>query len=177
MSEPLAPLLEHWREFYLLVGTAAAALLALLFVAAPIGVGFLSPERMSRTRVFMSPVVLHFTAVLFTCSLGLVPSHTRASFAVLIAAGALAAAVYSIRMSVHVLEDSTIDLADKIFYGTVPVIAYAAALVAAGLVVLGLPHAADVLAGAVLLLLLVNIRNAWDLMLFLTEKHFGSPPM
>jgi hypothetical protein len=42
MSDPLAPTLEHWREFYLLVGTAAAALVALLFVAASIGAGYLS---------------------------------------------------------------------------------------------------------------------------------------
>ncbi|MFL5065808.1 MAG: hypothetical protein ACJ8ED_14275 [Xanthobacteraceae bacterium] len=42
MFDPLAPTLEHWREFYLLVGTAAAALVALLFVAASIGAGFLS---------------------------------------------------------------------------------------------------------------------------------------
>jgi len=34
--------LEHWREFYLLVGTAAAALVALRFAAASIGAGYLS---------------------------------------------------------------------------------------------------------------------------------------
>jgi hypothetical protein len=32
-----------------------------------------------------------------------------------------------------------------------------------------------VLAGAVIWLLTVNIRNAWDLMLFLTGKHTNSP--
>ena len=44
MSAPIAPLLEHWHEFYTLVGTAAAALLALLFVAASLGVGILSKD-------------------------------------------------------------------------------------------------------------------------------------
>jgi len=39
MQTPAAQLLEHWKEFYLLIGTAAAALVALLFVAASIGVG------------------------------------------------------------------------------------------------------------------------------------------
>jgi len=36
MTKEAAPLLEHWKEFYLLIGTAAAALVALLFVAASI---------------------------------------------------------------------------------------------------------------------------------------------
>ncbi|MEA2927866.1 MAG: hypothetical protein QOG38_294 [Hyphomicrobiales bacterium] len=36
-KEAAAPLMEHWHEFYLLIGAAAAALVALLFVAASIG--------------------------------------------------------------------------------------------------------------------------------------------
>ena len=59
MFEPL----EHWREFYLLVGTAAAALVALLFVAASIGAGYLTAERASNTRTYMSPVTACLVAV------------------------------------------------------------------------------------------------------------------
>jgi sugar phosphate permease len=174
MSDPLAPLLEHWREFYLLVGTAAAALVALLFVAASIGAGYLSAERSAKTRTFMSPVVLHFTAVLFACMIGLVPSHTRGSLGVLIAAGAIGAAIYALVILTRVLKDDTIDLADRLAYGISPLIGYAAGLVAAGLFFIGSHWAPDVLAGAVVWLLTVNIRNAWDLMLFLTEKHTDS---
>jgi hypothetical protein len=166
--------LEHWREFYLLVGTAAAALVALLFVAASIGAGFLSAERSSKTRTYMSPVVLHFTAVLFASILGLVPSHNPTSFGLLIAAGALAAATYAIVIVTRVLKDDTIDLADRLAYGISPLIGYAAGLVAAGLFLIDSHRAPEVLAGALVWLLIVNIRNAWDLMLFLSEKHKNS---
>src|SRR5262249_777265 len=44
MSHPLGPLLDHWHDFYVLVGTAAAALVALLFVATSIGAGILSTQ-------------------------------------------------------------------------------------------------------------------------------------
>jgi len=37
-------MLDGWHEFYILLGTAAAALVALLFVAVSIGAGFLSRE-------------------------------------------------------------------------------------------------------------------------------------
>ena len=39
-----SPMLDGWHEFYILLGTAAAALVALLFVAVSIGAGFFSRE-------------------------------------------------------------------------------------------------------------------------------------
>jgi hypothetical protein len=45
----------HWHEFYVLLGTAAATLLALLFVAVSLGAGFLSARHAEPTRVFFSP--------------------------------------------------------------------------------------------------------------------------
>ena len=55
--------LKGWHDFYTLVGTAAATLLALMFVAASLGAGFLTDERRAATRTFMSPVVIHFSTV------------------------------------------------------------------------------------------------------------------
>jgi hypothetical protein len=53
--------LKEWHDFYVLVGTAGATLLALLFVAVSLGTGYLTEARQSPTRTFMSPVVVHFT--------------------------------------------------------------------------------------------------------------------
>jgi len=171
MYDPVAPLLEHWHEFYLLVGTAAAALVALLFVAASIGADFMSAELRSGTRTYMSPVVLHFTAVLFACTIGLVPSHSRASIALVIGVSALTAGAYSTLILARIINNQSIDWADRFFYGVAPIFAYVAALVAAGLFLRGSLHGPDVLAGAVIFLLIVNVRNAWDLMLFFSGKH------
>ena len=46
----LADALKGWHDFYLLVGTAGATLLALLFVAVSLGIGFLTEERQGATR-------------------------------------------------------------------------------------------------------------------------------
>ena len=60
--------LKEWHDFYVLIGTAGATLLGLLFVAVSLGAGFLTEERQSATRTFMSPVVVHFTSsVLLVC--------------------------------------------------------------------------------------------------------------
>ena len=47
LSMPGNDILKDWHEFYLLAGTAAAALIALLFAASSIGAGVMSPERAS----------------------------------------------------------------------------------------------------------------------------------
>jgi hypothetical protein len=171
VSEHGARLLEHWHEFYLLVGTAAAALVALLFVAASIGAGYMSAELRSGTRTFMSPVVFHFTAVLFISMVALVPSHSPASLAVLVAASALVAGGYAIVILVRVIRNDTIDRVDKFFYGVTPLIGHALALAAAWLILRGSPHGPNALAAAVIFLLTLNVRNAWDLMLFFSGKH------
>jgi hypothetical protein len=70
----------------MLVGTAGATLLALLFVAASLGAGFLTDERRAATRTFLSPVVLHFTSVFFLSALALFPWHHGDVFAALVGA-------------------------------------------------------------------------------------------
>ena len=67
--------LHEWHEFYVLLGTACAALLALLFVAVSIGVGFFRPGGEGATRTYLSPIIVHFTAVLFTSLVALAPTR------------------------------------------------------------------------------------------------------
>ena len=171
MSEPLGATLEHWHDFYVLVGTAAATLVALLFVAASIGAGFLRSESAAATRIYMSQVVVHFTGVLVACAVALVPSHTRMSLGLIIGAGAIAGLAYSGHLLVRVLKDRSTDWSDNLAYGIAPVIGYLAALVAAILFLVGSARASDVLAGSLIWLLVDNIRNAWDLALFMARKH------
>ncbi len=164
-------MLSDWHEFYGLLGTAAAALVALLFVAASIGASVLTPERAGATRTFMSPVVFHYTNVLFLSLIALVPTQTPQSFGLIIGTAAAGSLVYSIVIFVRLLRDSIADLADRLAYGTAPLAAYTAGLVSAGLLLTRSTTAGlNVIAGAALLLLVVNIRNAWDLLLALARR-------
>jgi len=53
--------------------------------------------------------------------------------------------------------------------------AYAAILVAAALFFVGSGRAADVLAIGVVVLLIVNVRNAWDLLLAMARRRNQAP--
>jgi hypothetical protein len=164
-------ILKHWHEFYLLTGTAAAALVALLFVAASIGAGFISPERAVASRVYMSPVVFHFTSILFLSLVALVPPTAHLPPGPLIGVNGGIGAIGSAVIIWRVMSHREADWIDRIAYGAAPLIAYAAALLAAVLLTRKSDLAADVMAAAVVLLLLANIRNAWDLALAMARRH------
>jgi hypothetical protein len=169
--------LHEWHEFYILLGTAGATLLALLFVAVSLGTGFLSSKDQQGTRTFMSPVVIHFTSVFFLSAVCLVPSHGPVFFAVLIAGTAVVGVVVSIVISIWVVRtEMTYYLPDYFAYGLLPVGAYLALLVASIMIYLGRDYALEVLAGGLLLLAIVNVRNAWDLTLSMVRRHAGQRP-
>ena len=164
--------LERWHDFYVLVGTAGATLLALLFVAVSIGVGFLTAERQAPTRAFYSPIILHFTAIFFISAVGLVPALKPVYFALLIGACAAVGGCVSMFTVVQLLRNRwTSYVQDHLAYGLLPAFAYVALLAAAEMIYWGNAAALDVLAGALLLLMVVNIRNAWDLMLSMVRHQ------
>jgi hypothetical protein len=169
--------LERWHEFYALLGTAAAALVALLFVAASIGAGYLSAERAGPTRTFTSPIVFHYTYVLFLSLVALIPASSDTALAIIIGISAAVALVYSSSIVRRVMRSSTIDLDDRLGYGASPLVAYAAALAASVFIIERSTIGPPLLAGALILLLLVNIRNAWDLTVFFAQRRKEDPPI
>jgi hypothetical protein len=170
MEEALHP----WHEFYILLGTAGATLLALLFVAVSLGAGYLTSRNQQGTRVFMSPVVIHFTSVFFLSAVCLVPSHGPVFFSVLIGATAVMGLVVSIVISVWVVRtDMTRYVQDYFAYGLLPALAYLALLAAAVMIYRAQAYALEALAAGLLLLAIINIRNAWDLTLSMVRRHSG----
>ena len=170
-------MLAPWHEFYALLGTAAATLIALLFVAVSIATSVLTAEPESRvnTSTYMSPVVFHYANLLFLSLIALIPTETWESFALVIAAAGTGSVIYSIVIALRVHRNSMSDLADRLCYGAIPALCYASGPVVALLLLEDKPAGLDLLAGAALLLLVINIRNAWDLMLSLARR-VNPPP-
>src|ERR1700687_5695946 len=115
--EPV-PALERWHEFYVLVGTAGATLVALLFVAISLGAGVLTDKRTAVTRAFYSPVVVHFTAVFFISAVGLFPAHKPVIFAALVGGCAAIGGAVSVYTVVELLRHGwTKYVEDHLAYG------------------------------------------------------------
>src|SRR5256885_11158184 len=88
-------LIHTWHDFYLLVGTASATLVGLMYVTASIGAQVFTEKNRAGMRAFLSPTAVHFSAVLFICILAAIPSQTWRTLAGLLAASGIAGLVYS----------------------------------------------------------------------------------
>jgi hypothetical protein len=166
MGANLADRLRDWHDFYMLIGTASATLIGLLFVAASIGTRYFTAEREAGLKAFLTPTVLHFTAVLTTCLVGTAPLHTQVTLGLLLVAIGLAGMGYAIRLWLTMNRGGItphIDLADRTWYVFAPLFVYLMT-VSTGLVLQwDVPAALALLAANLTLLLLVGIRNAWDM--------------
>ena len=167
---------SEWHDFYVLLGTASAALVALLFVAVSVGASLISPDRSTATRTFMSPVVFHYSSILLLSLIALIPNLTPPALAFAIALLAVIGMSYTTIVMVGLARASISDAADRLGYGLIPLAAYLGMLAAAGVVFVETPLSADILAGALLLLLAVNIRNAWDLLLAFARRIASQRP-
>jgi hypothetical protein len=124
-------MLEGWHEFYELLGTAAAALLALLFVAASIGASVLTPGRSRATRTYLSPIVFHYAVILLASLIALIPTQTPLWLGISMGSVALIGMLYSLFVCFQLFRDHVADIADLLGYGGFPAAAYAAALISA----------------------------------------------
>jgi hypothetical protein len=84
--------------------------------------------------------------------------------------------VYTTIVMIGLARASISDVADRFGYGLLPLAAYLGMLAAAGLTFVETPLSADILAGSLLLLLAVNIRNAWDLLLAFARRIANQRP-
>ena len=94
MSSTLAELFHDWHDFYVLVGTASATLVGLMFVAVSIATSVFSEKQSGAVRAFISPTVANFAAVLFTALLVSIPTHSWQTLGALLGAEGIAGTVY-----------------------------------------------------------------------------------
>jgi lipid-A-disaccharide synthase-like uncharacterized protein len=179
MEPSLAELLHDWHDFYVLVGTASATLVGLMFVAVSIGTAIFNEDHRAAMTAFITPTVMHFAGVLFACLLVVIPTHTWYTLGGFLGAGALAGSIYSGGLVVQVIvrHRFNVDVIDRLFYAFLPLVGYVLALIAAVLLCLRAAVSTDLIAAAVLTLLFAAIRNAWDMMVWIVIKTpaGGSP--
>ncbi len=159
------PELAEWDNFYVIVGSAAGALIGLQFVVMTL-IASMPAARGSEQagRAFATPSVIHFVVVLLLSATVTVPWHETAPAAVVWGIVGLAGVVYILftarRMRLQTAYQPVLE--DWVFHVLLPLAAYAM-LGASAWVAFNQVHTALFLVGgAALLLLLIGIHNAWD---------------
>lgn len=164
---------EGWGEYYLLVGSAAAALIGLLFVVVTLTANISRSTVEQGARYYMSPIVFHLAGVVVMSGAALVPGLERPIAAALFGAIAVIGLAYSGWVAVGMRAGQEIHpphWSDMWFYGVAPTIIYVALLAAAVAIALGCRCATIGPALGTIAQLLVAIRNAWDLVTWLAPR-------
>ena len=164
---------EGWGEFYLLAGSAAAVLIGLIFVVVTLMQDRPRSTILAGSRLYMGPVVLHVTFVLVLSAAALMPGITPRQFAVV----AMATSVWGVVRGVNSLVGiSRVPGPDKPHwsdawcYGAIPLALSLALACVAWSFWVGSAWAVYATAGVVTGLLLITIRNEWDLVTWLAPR-------
>jgi hypothetical protein len=172
MPGTLTQLLREWHDFYVLVGTASATLVGLMFVAASVGSSFFSEESRASMKAFITPTVVHFAAVLFTSLLVIIPTHSWHTLAVLLSIMGLVGSIYCGRLLLWlaIRHRFNVDWEDRMFYAFIPLLGYLLLLISAVLLYMRSAASPNLIAVAILTLLLASLRNAWDMTVWIVIR-------
>lgn len=170
MAEAAPPLLAAWSSYFVLIGSSAAALTGLMFVVISLISG---RERRDGAQegiaTFTTPTVMHFSGALFVSGALVAPWQSLLYAGVLIALFGLSgvASILRVMHRTRRLTTYTPDLEDWMWYTILPFGAYGTISAGAiGLAILPV-QALCALAGGVMLLVFIGIRNAWDVVTYL----------
>ena len=165
MADAGLPFLAEWSSFFAMTGASAATLTGLMFVVLTLVSRASARTRQDGIATFSTPTVAHFCAALFLSAVLAAPWRTLPPVAVLIGFAGLYGIVYMLRIVYRTrrLEVYVADVEDWVWYAVLPFIAYIA-IFAGAIGLLAAPERALFdLAGAVVLLIFVGIRNSWDI--------------
>ena len=155
-----------WENFYLMIGSAAGALIGLLFVVATLTGGLGADKAETGAKVYLTPTVSHFAVILAVSAITAAPRLNPWVTAGLLIAAGLWGLAYSANVSFMLRRregPAAPHWTDFWCYGCVPGLIYLAQIAAAAALAMGVFWGQDALAAALLALLLLTIRNAWDL--------------
>jgi hypothetical protein len=164
---------EGWGEFYLLAGSAAAVLIGLIFVVVTLMQDRTRSSVLSGSKLYMGPVVLHVSFVLVLSAAALVPGISSDEFAAMAGVISLwgmvrgAMVIGGIRALTG--EDQP-HWTDVWFYGVIPALLYGLLAAVVIAVWTECPWATRLLAAAITGLLLITVRNEWDLVTWLAPR-------
>jgi hypothetical protein len=162
------PELAAWESFYVIVGSAAGALIGLQFVVVTLIAQRPTRAAPEASAAFGTPTIVHFGTALLFSALARVPWQTTTVPVIVCAAIGLCGVIYSLNVIRRMRAQGVYkpEFEDWLFHVVLPAAAYAVLAVSA---IAALSYARESLFGigaAVLLLLFIGIHNAWDAVVY-----------
>jgi hypothetical protein len=158
---------RDWENFYFLLGSAGAGLIGLLFVVVTLTAGIDRSRALRASGLYMTPTAFHFGAVLCTAAVAVAPRLSAETTGAIFGAIALLGFAHGVRASMGIAAmnrgDGAPHWSDFWTYGIIPTLAYVALCAVSLALGLGREWAVEAAGALLLALLVIGIRNAWDL--------------
>ena len=154
--------LAGWDSFYVIVGSAAGALIGLQFVVLTLIAD--RPPTLAAGAAFATPTIVHFAVVLLLSAIGCAPWNGLIAVTVLWGLVGLCGVVYALVVARRMRAQGSYQpvFEDWLFHVLLPFAAYAVLAISA-YAAHSYPRPALFLVGAAaLLLLFIGIHNTWD---------------
>ncbi|GCE15835.1 hypothetical protein [Tengunoibacter tsumagoiensis] len=162
-------ILTAWQNFYVIIGSAAAALTGLMFVVITLIANVTQRRSGSSIAAYGTPTVVHFSVTLFIAALLCAPWQELWPVSLIIGCIGTGGVLYIanvMRLTVRSSHYKPV-LEDWMCHIILPFLAYTALFIAA-IVFLYTPVVAlFIIAAVTLLLLFVGIHNSWDMVTFI----------
>lgn len=165
-----------WESFYVTLGSASAGLIGLMFVVTTLTAGHDRSKAMRGASLYLTPVVLHFATVLAISAAALAPAPWIGVQAVLFAVIAIVGLGNTALAAAGIRSGEVPHWSDFWCYGVAPAMLYAVLLGGAFGLWSASAWALWASAGAAIALLLLSIRNAWDLVIWITPHRDDGEP-
>ncbi len=163
--------LERWHDFHLLIGTAAATLMGLTFVSVTLAPEVIADRTSTVVRAFTTPIVAFFATGLLVSLVLLVPGLTEIAAGALLAVFGAGGMAYMFSTGVHrQWRELELGMDDWFWYMGFPVVSYAAILAGAIALFKTAPWALYASDAGIFALMIVGIRNAWDVVLAIVRQ-------
>ena len=172
MTTTASSLFPAWSNFYVIIGSSAAGLTGLMFVVVTLVTRMTRRPAQEGMGTFSTPTVVHFCSALLVATVLSAPWNSVTTVALVLGVQGFGGLVYAAavigrakRLSIYIA-----DREDWIWYALLPFIAYAA-LFSGALSLFATPgRALFIIAGSVLSLIFIGIRNAWDLVTYIATR-------
>ena len=168
--------LAGWDNFYVIIGSAAGGLTGLTFVVIALIRDVMRGVPAGGLGAFVTPTIVHFCGVLSLAAFVSIPHQTLTTLSVGLGVAGAAGVLYGLRIASHMRNHTSASnyvpvREDWIYNVILPTLAYLLLLAMAGLLWYERAQALCGVAAATLGLLLIGIRNAWDIAVWMSTNR------
>ncbi len=173
MHETTLPILTIWQNFYVIIGSASAALIGLMFVTITLIAGLQRSRSNDSIAAFGTPNVVHFCAALLIAALLTAPWQVTWHVALPLGLIGSAGIIYTIIVIRRARHQNTYQpvMEDWLWHIILPFIAYGALFVAAFILTINPIPVLFIIAAVALLFIFIGIHNSWDTVTFIAAEY------